>query len=153
MASGDPIRVFVTHAWSETDDYLRAFEYLQSARNFRYQNCSAPGRRPGQGGVVAERDELRRQISTAEAVIALGGLLGPERALVTFEMTYAKSIDKPVVLLPPFGGGSVAASFKGLFDEELTWDERALSDALRRQARHEQTTRFDTIEFKIDDLK
>jgi hypothetical protein len=35
-------------------------------------------------------------------------------------------------------------------NEIVDWDERALVDALRRQARHEDTTRFDTIEFKIE---
>ena len=30
------------------------------------------------------------------------------------------------------------------------WDERALRDALRRQARHEETFRWDTIEFTLD---
>jgi hypothetical protein len=41
-------------------------------------------------------------------------------------------------------------TLEGLIDESVTWDERALIDAIRRQARHEQTTRWDTIEFKLD---
>ena len=35
-------------------------------------------------------------------------------------------------------------------NEVIDWDERALVDAIRRQARHEETTRWDTIEFKLD---
>jgi hypothetical protein len=37
-----------------------------------------------------------------------------------------------------------------LCDEVVGWNDRALTDALRRQARHEETTRWDTIEFKLD---
>ena len=37
-----------------------------------------------------------------------------------------------------------------LADLCVGWDERALVDAIRRQARHEETTRWDTIEFKIE---
>ena len=37
-----------------------------------------------------------------------------------------------------------------LADEVVDWDERALVDAIKRQARHEDTTRWDTIEFKMD---
>ena len=38
----------------------------------------------------------------------------------------------------------------GLVDVQVGWDERALVDAIRLQARHEETMRWDTIEFKID---
>jgi hypothetical protein len=34
MSQRDPIRVFVTHCFEESEDYVRAFEYLESARNF-----------------------------------------------------------------------------------------------------------------------
>jgi hypothetical protein len=37
-----------------------------------------------------------------------------------------------------------------LADEVSGWNERSLIDALRRQARHQETTRWDTIEFKLD---
>jgi hypothetical protein len=151
MASGDPIRVFVTHAWQESDDYLRVFEYLESARNFRYFNCSAPGRRPDARAVEAERDELRRQIGTSEAVIALASMLPAESALLHFEINFAKSGDKPVIMLPAFGGElALPAEFRGLADENVAWDERAIVDALRRQARHQESTRWDTIDFKLD---
>jgi hypothetical protein len=151
MASGDPIRVFVTHAWHESDDYTRVIEFLESARNFRYQNCSAPGSRPAAGGVESEREELRRQIASAEAVIALSCLMPQDLPLLHFQMVYAKSQHRPVLLLPMFGQSlRLPPEFKGLVDESLQWDERALVDALRRQARHEETNRWDTIEFKLD---
>jgi hypothetical protein len=38
-----------------------------------------------------------------------------------------------------------------LADEVSAWNERNLIDALRRQGRHQETTRWDTIEFKLDD--
>ena len=42
------------------------------------------------------------------------------------------------------------AEFRGLADENAAWDERAIVDALRRQARHQESTRWDTLEFKLD---
>jgi len=50
MSQNNPIRVFVTHAWEVSDDYLRIFEYLESARNFFYKNLSAPDKAPAGGG-------------------------------------------------------------------------------------------------------
>jgi hypothetical protein len=151
MHQRDPIRVFVTHCFEESDDYVRVFEYLESARNFYYRNCSAPDFRPGLPSPEALREELRREITTAEVVVALTSLAPRQQDLLVFQLNYAKASDKPVLLLPLFGREAPRLkTLDGLIDENVTWDERALIDAIRRQARHEQTTRWDTIEFKLD---
>jgi hypothetical protein len=36
VSESNPIRVFVTHAFQETDDYLRVFEFLESVDRFFY---------------------------------------------------------------------------------------------------------------------
>ncbi len=150
MSQADPIRLFVTHAWESADDYLRVFEYLESARNFFYRNYSEPEKRPG-GDKEAAREELRRQMGAVEAVIGLSSLFDTHQDLVTFELLYAQASQRPVVLLKPFGTQKpVPKALADLADEVVDWDERALVDAIRRQARHEETTRWDTIEFKLD---
>ncbi len=151
MTQRDPIRVFVTHAFEESEDYARAFEYLESARNFYYRNCSAADVQLPSNTQEALHEELRRQMNLAEVVIALASLYSSQRALLLFELNFAKACDKPVVLLPPFGHEPLEPKvLEGLVDESVPWDERALVDAVRRQARHEETTRWDTIEFKLD---
>jgi hypothetical protein len=150
MSQANPVRLFVTHAWENSDDYLRVFEYLESARNFFYKNHSTPDKRPT-GDKEALREDLRRQIAPVEAVIALSSLYAKEPDLLTFELLYAQANHKPVVLLKPFGGeGEPPKAILDLCDEVVAWDERALVDSIRRQARHEETTRWDTIEFKLD---
>lgn len=150
MSQANPVRLFVTHAWEAGDDYLRVFEYLESARNFFYRNLSAPEKRPG-GDKEAGKEELRRQIAPVEAVIALSSLFDAHRDLVTFQLLYAQASQKAVVLLKPFGSQKpVPKELADLAHEIIDWDERALVDAIRRQARHEETTRWDTIEFKLD---
>ncbi len=150
MSQTNPVRLFVTHAWENSDDYLRVFEYLESARNFFYRNYSTPEQRPS-GDNEALRENLRRQIAPAEAVIALSSLFETHRDLLTFELLYAQASHKPVILMKPFGTRKdVPKAILDLANEVVEWDERALVDAIRRQARHEETTRWDTIEFKLD---
>jgi hypothetical protein len=99
----------------------------------------------------ALREELRREITTAEVIVALTSLAPRQQDLLVFQLHYAKASDKPVLLLPFFGRDTPRLKvLDGLVDENVTWDERALIDSIRRQARHEQTTRWDTIEFKLD---
>ena len=150
MSQANPVRLFVTHAWENSDDYLRVFEYLESARNFFYRNYSTPDRRPG-GDKEALREDLRQQIKPVEAVIALSSLFDGHQDLLTFQLLYAQASHKPVMLMKPFGTrNEVPKAILDLANEVIEWDERALVDAIRRQARHEETTRWDTIEFKLD---
>jgi hypothetical protein len=150
VSQSNPVRIFVTHAWQNSDDYLRVFEYLESQRNFFYRNYSTPERRP-QGDKEALRENLRQQITPAEAIIALSSLHAAHQDLLTFQLLYAQASHKPVILMKPFGvAREVPKAILDLADEVVEWDERALVDALRRQARHEETTRWDTIEFKLE---
>jgi hypothetical protein len=151
MSQRDPIRVYTTHAWELSDDYLRVYEFLESARNFYYRNCSSPEQRPVDTSTEGQRDELRRQMQGAEVVVALASLYGTHRDLLVFQLHFAKAGNKPVILLPGFGSEQVIPrAVTELADVQVGWDERALVDAIRLQARHEETTRWDTIEFKID---
>ena len=150
MSQSNPIRLFVTHVWEHSDDYLRVFEYLESANNFFYRNYSTPDR-PAPGDREAQREDLRRQMAAVEAVVALPSLLQAHRDLFTFELLFAQASQKPVILMKPFGAAAdIPKAITDLADEIVDWDERALVDAIRRQARHEDTTRWDTIEFKLD---
>jgi hypothetical protein len=150
MSQVNPIRLFVTHSWETSDDYLRVFEYLESAQNFFYRNYSTPDKGPT-GDKEALREDLRHQITPTEAIIALSSLFDTQPDLLTFQLLYAQANHKPVVLMKPFGARKeVPKAILDLTDEVVEWDERALVDAVRRQARHEETTRWDTIEFKLD---
>ena len=71
MSQQNPIRVFVTHNWHDSDDYSRVFEYLESAKNFFYRNTSTPDIPPGATDTESVRANLRKQIDAAEVVVAL----------------------------------------------------------------------------------
>ncbi len=146
----NPIRLFVTHAWQENDDYLRVFEYLEASGNFYYVNTSRPqSKRPIDK--ESEREDLRRQIAPCEVVVALASMYRAAPDLIAFELAFAKSADRPVIVMEQFGGrDAVPKAIAELADEIVPWNERNLIDALKRQARHEETTRWDTIEFKLD---
>jgi hypothetical protein len=150
ISQQNPVRVFVSHAFEPSDDYHRVFEYLESSHNFYYRNCSDLEKR-GSGAPEALRDELRRQIALAEVVIVPSSLYGPHRELIDFQLNCAKGLDKPVIVLESFGvKQKIPVQLEALKDEIVPWNEREIADAIRRQARHEDTTRWDTVEFKLD---
>ncbi len=147
----NPIRLFVSHAWEENDDYVRVFEYLEASGTFYYINTSQPqAKRPIDK--ESQREDLRRQIAPCEVIIVLPAVYRRAPELVQFQMNFAKAAEKPIVALENFGSTEALPKIiADLADEVSPWNERNLIDALRRQARHEETTRWDTIEFKLDD--
>lgn len=146
----NPVRIFVSHVWQTTDDYHRVFEYLESTHNFYYVNCSKPEDFPA-GGPDGMRTSARQQIEAAEVVIIPSALWMRERDWVNFHLKTAKELEKPVIVLEMFGlKQKMPAQLEALADEIVEWNERTLVDAIKRQARHEETTRWDVIEFKLD---
>jgi hypothetical protein len=150
ISQQNPVKVFVGHGFEPSDDYMRVFEYLESSHNFYYVNCSSPDSRSSVDR-EALREELRRQITLAEVVIIPSASYRTHRDWLDFELNCAKGMDKPVIVLEVFGvKEKLPVQLEALADEIIEWNERTLVDAIKRQARHEETTRWDTIEFKLD---
>jgi hypothetical protein len=154
MSQQNPIRMFVTHCWQDSDDYTRLFEYLESARNFFYKNTSTPDKPPPAGDTEAVREDLRRQIDAAEIVLVLPALHAEQPDLTIFQMNYGQSQKKPVLLLRYFGSGKeLPKLLTDRADDVVGWEERGLVDAIKRLARNENTARYDTIEFNAEEFK
>ncbi len=148
MTERNPIRVFVTHDFSESDDYLRIFEFLECVDRFYYINVSRPEEKPESGGMEEIKDILIQQIKAAEVIIVLPVLYEAKPDLVNFMLTGAKAAGAPVIVIRPFG--DVAETPQELVDachEHIAWNAREMADAIRRQARLEDTQRWDVVDF------
>ena len=148
MSEDNPIRVFVTHNFRETADYLRVFEFLESADRFFYLNTSKPDNVPESAGLEAIKDELILQIKECEAVIVLASLYSEQEDLVSYQMDVAEANEKPIIAIRPFGG--MLETPQELLDrvkEHIEWNDRDMVDALKRQARLEDTARWDVVDF------
>ena len=152
MSEANPIRVYVTHLFSETDDYLRVFEFLESADRFFYLNTSKPENVPASGGVEAIQEELIGQIKQAEAMMVLASLYAENNDPVRWQMDVADANKIPTIAIRPFGG--VAETPEALANRaaaHIGWNDREMVDALKFHARGEDTSRWETIEFTMDD--
>ena len=148
MTEDNPIRMFVTHNFVEDDDYLRVFEFLEGVDRFFYMNCSKPENVPGSGGLEAIKDELISQIKPCEAVVVLATHYIENAELVSFQMDVAAANEKPMIAIRPFGGMiETPEALVERVKEHIDWNDREIADALRRQARLEDTARWDVVDF------
>jgi len=149
MSEKNPIRIFVTHSFASHADYHRVFEYLEAVPNFFYRNVSVPDELPQATGKEALKEEYRVQLKTAEVVIALSSLYLENEYWTAYQIDAAQAANLPLVVMEPFGVNvKVPAELVKRAAEVIGWNERLIVDAVRRQARHEDTQRWETIEFK-----
>ncbi len=148
MSENNPITVFATHAFEESDDYLRVFEFLESVDRFYYINVSKPENVPGSGGLQAIKDELIEQIKASEAVLVLSSTYDDKPDIVKFIMDVAEANKLGMVAIRPFGGLlEMPAELVERCQEHVKWNDRDIADALRRQGRGEDTSRWEVLDF------
>lgn len=148
MSEDNPIRVFVTHNFDESDDYLRVFEFLESVDRFYYLNVSNPENLPVTGGPQELKDELIRQVKAAEAMFVLPIAYEANREQVRFMMDVAKANSIGMIVIKPFGGLiETPDELVERCQEHIEWNDRQMVDALKRQARGEDTARWEVLDF------
>ena len=148
MSESNPIRVFATHNFQETDDYMRIFEFLESVDRFYYLNVSKPENLPSSGGAQEIREELIRQVKGAEAVFVLPSAWEENHEQVNFMMDVADANKIGLIVIKPFGGmQETPAKLAQRCAEHIEWNDREMVDALKRQARGEDTVRWEALDF------
>ena len=148
MSESNPIRVYATHCFEESDDYLRVFEFLESVDRFYYLNVSKPENLPTTGGPQAMKEELIAQIKAAEAVFVLASAYEQNKELVGFMMDVAEANNIGMIVIRLFGGlNETPAELVERCAEHIEWNDREMVDALKRQARGEDTARWEVIDF------
>jgi len=148
VSESKPINVFATHAFEESFDYLRVFEFLEGVDRFYYINVSKPENIPGSGGLQAIKDELIEQIKAAEAIFVLSSIYEDKTELVKFMMDVAEANHKNMIAIKPFGSGAeTPPEMLERCQENIGWNDREIADSLRRQARGEDTARWEVLDF------
>jgi hypothetical protein len=154
VSESNPIRVFATHSFEESDDYLRVFEFLESVDRFYYLNVSKPENLPTTGGAQAIKDELINQIKAAEAVFVLASTYQQNAELVNFMMDVADANKIKMIVIKPFGGLlDIPPELAERCAEAIEWNDREMADSLKRQARGEDTSRWEVVDFPGFDEK
>ena len=151
MSESNPIRVFIVHPFREYPDYLRVFEYMESRPNFYYQNCSRPDAPAGGTDGEARKEELQRQMESCEIVVLPVTAFALDPVLVTFQVNSAKALKKPVLAIKSFGDTlALSRSLLEKADDIVDWNDRAITEAIKRLARQDSSGQWEVIEFTLE---
>jgi len=147
VSESNPFRVFVSHAWDRSEEYSRLFEYLESTTNFYYKSVCDPDKAPPGESIADGRARVLDAMKEAEVFLLLADLYSKHRDWLDFEISAAKAHDLPIIVVEHFGPKDLSEELRETADKIVNWNTRTIEDAIRMESRHDDTKRFDMIEF------
>ncbi|WP_425356022.1 TIR domain-containing protein [Salinicola lusitanus] len=126
-------RLFISHAWSYSERYERAVQFLNRANNFKWTNYSVPEAKAFESMFDYQlEEELRQQIRPVQCVVVVSGMYVNHSRWLKFEMDFAKNLGKPVLGIRRWGAQRTPESVMECADEMVNWNSQSIIDAIRR---------------------
>lgn len=125
-------RLFISHAWSYSERYERAINFINDAPNFSWTNFSVPIDRKFEQ--MSQRDleeELRQQIRPVQCVVVLAGMYAAHSDWIQFEIDYAKSLSKPILGIIPWGAERTPLSVQQAANKMVGWNAASIVSGIR----------------------
>jgi hypothetical protein len=96
-----PYRLFISHAWSYSEEYYRLIDLLNNHPNFEYRNYSVPQHDPLETKSQL-RSKLLDQINPSQVVLILAGMYAAHSEWINFEIETAARLGKPIIGVRPW---------------------------------------------------
>ena len=125
-------RLFISHAWSHSERYQRAISFINASPNFTWTNYSVPvDKKFGQMTRWALEEELRQQIRPVQCVVVLAGMYAAHSDWIQFEIDYAKSLNKPILGIVPWGAQRTPLSVQLAANKMVGWNAASIVSGIR----------------------
>jgi hypothetical protein len=124
--------VFVSHAWTYSEDYKRFIQFLDNANNFSYKNYSIPVSDAFGRMTSAQLGEaIKGQIRPTSVVIILGGIYVSHSDWIQYEIDVAVQLGKPILGVLPWGQERMPAAMKMNASKIVGWNSPVIVQAIR----------------------
>lgn len=135
MPSLSNYKLFISHAWSYHDDYIRLVNLLNEANYFSWSNYSVP--RDDKFGRMTKsqlEEEIRQQIRPVNCFLALAGVYMSNSDWIQFELDFAESIGKPIIGVKPWGNTNVSTAVSRVAKEIVGWNTDSIISTIREHS-------------------
>lgn len=128
-------RVFVSHAWTYSNEYYRLTKMLDEAPDFSWQNYSVPEHDPLHQRTKKDLEQaLYNQIRPTHIVIVLAGMYVPYREWIQKEIDIALEMNKPIIGVKPWGSERIPQDVQDVAKEIVGWNTSSIISAIKRWA-------------------
>ena len=127
--------LFLSHMWRKTEnsEYYRLENLLKEANNFTWRNYSVPEHDPlGTKTDKELREALERQIRPINCFIIVAGMYVNYRKWIQEEIDIAKSYNKPIIGVIPWGQERTPVEVQNAAKEMVAWQTSSIVAAIRK---------------------
>lgn len=127
--------LFLSHMWRKTEnsEYYRLEKLLKEANNFAWRNYSVPEHDPLGTKTDKELHEaLDRQIRPVNCFLIISGMYVNHRKWIQEELEIAKSYNKPIVGIIPWGQERTPIEVQNAAKEMVGWNTSSIVAAVRK---------------------
>ncbi|MBD5304541.1 MAG: TIR domain-containing protein [Bacteroides sp.] len=128
-------RLFISHSWSYSDQYLRLVELLNRELGFFY-NHSVPQSDPVHtNGTDRELyNKIEAQVRGCSCVVILAGVYATYSKWINKEIEIAEKLGKPIIAVEYWGAEHTSTVVKNAATEIVRWNASSIASAIRRNS-------------------
>ena len=115
-------KLFIIHL-NDDDEYIRFLNKLDASYDFEWKNCA----------VNNETIQMKfvEQMKLANVIIILSGLYIKNRKLLQKEIDVAIELEKPIVVVRPYGMENVPSNLEKIATEVVGWNTPCIVDSIK----------------------
>ena len=125
--------LFISHSWSYSDAYEKLTAMLTAKPYFNYKDYSVPKDDPIHNTYndYQLREAIRKQMQPASCVLIMVGVYATYRKWINIEIELAKSMDKKIIAIEPWGSERTSLTVKNAADVIVKWNTDSIVSAIR----------------------
>lgn len=114
--------LFISQLNEKNEEYDRFIGKLEASSDFQWKNHTIADKK--------DKKDLKEQIKLVDVVIILSGLYSKDKNLIQREINVAVELDKPIVIIRPYGMENVPASIEKAASEVVGWNTPCIVDSI-----------------------
>ncbi len=122
-------QLFISHNGEGDEEYLTFIQRLLEAPDFEWKDHGIPGKN--------SPEELKDQIEPADIVIILAGLYSKHHKLIKTQVNIARDLNKPMVLIRPYGLEEVPAELEEIAEDVVGWNRVCIVESIQESLEEE----------------
>ncbi|MDD3985190.1 MAG: TIR domain-containing protein [Methanobacterium sp.] len=116
-------KLFISQLKESTDEYNKLIDKLEALNNFPYTNYSIADK--------TTKEDLKEQIKPVDVVVILSGQYSINKDLIKREIDVAIELNKPIVMIRPYGLETVPESIEQKASEVIGWNAGCIIDSIQ----------------------
>ena len=117
------IKLFISHLERDDEEYQLFLSKLDKSQDFKWEDTAVQDEN--------SIEQIIEQMKPVNAVIILSGLIGKDELLLKRQIKAAQQLEKPIVVIRPYGLETVPFDLEGIASEVVGWNTPCIVDAIQ----------------------